>query len=100
MEDILKRIAALPEKMKMIEARVPMKVKDPETGRMMNDPHGRFQQTRLDVVDEADPLKKPIIHFHKYPDHPAYEGHWKEYAEAFIHMKSDIEFLIKELEGK
>jgi hypothetical protein len=99
LETLKKRYEVLPKKMIVLEARVPMMVVDPvDRSKKIRDPHGRYIQTRVDVVDAEDPFKKPIIHFHKYPDHPTYESHWKEYAEAFARAREDVEFLISEIE--
>lgn len=100
-DEIKNRIACLPKNLIFRDAKVPMKVRDPnDPKKIIDDPHGRLQQTRMDIVDADDPFLKPIIHFHKYPDHPAYERSWKEFGEVFINAKSDIEFLMEQLEGK
>lgn len=100
-EEIKNRIACLPDNLIFRDVKVPMKVRDPkDPKKTIDDPHGRLQQTRLDIVDADDPIQKPIIHFHKYPDHPTYERNWKEFAEVFINAKADIEFLLQQLEGK
>lgn len=97
-EEIKKRLALIPEKLGWLEVNVPKMVADPRNpSKMMRDPHNRAIQTRMDVIDLDDRLKKPIIHFHKYPDHPVYEQNWKAYGDAFINMKLDIEYLISEI---
>lgn len=96
-EEIEKRLSLLPKKMKWAESQVPMKVRDPKNPtKMIADPHGRMTQTRMDIISEDDPFKKPIIHFHKYPDHPMYEQNFKEYGDAFISWPQDADYLISE----
>lgn len=100
-DEIKARISVLPKKMEWKDTRVYMTVQDPkDPKRKIRDPHGRYQQTRTDVVDAEDPFKKPIIHFHKFPDHPAYEANFEAFGEAFIHLRDDIEFLLNLVEGK
>lgn len=98
LERIKKRISFLPKKMARKEAILPMMVKDPcDETQMIEDPHERISQRRMDIIDADDPFKKPLIHFHTIPDHQFYEKDWEQISDAFINMRGDIEFLIQQL---
>lgn len=98
-EEIKNRISILPDEMGWLEINVPKMVKDP-SGKMIPDPHQRVVQRRMDIVDKNDFYKRPIIHFHIYPDHPNYEPNFVAIGEAFINLKPDMQFLIEQLKGK
>lgn len=102
LDEIKARLAKIPKKLILMDVRVPMKLRDPSDPRkIINDPRGRFQQTRMDIVDADDPHKIPLMHWHRYPDHPTYAGeNWRDFAEMFLHAKEDLEYLIEKLEGE
>lgn len=101
LDEIKDRLKKLPERLEVVDTKVPMKIRDPQTGKLIPDPRGRLQQTRMDIIDADDPHKIPIVHFHRFPDHPAYAGeNWKYFAEMFVNAHADLNYLISLLEGK